>query len=101
MDKNDLGQVVQDQNVIDSEERTFGKYQGIYLKYNSITESGALNQRIYLVCPDLYRVLMIYIGDDVSKDEAIKVADRSTSGTSSGSTVFFAASPASILTETP
>ena len=32
LDKNDLGQVVQDQNVIDSEERTFGKYQGIYLK---------------------------------------------------------------------
>ena len=76
LDKNDLGQVVQDQNVIDSEERTFGKYQGIYLKYNSITESGALNQRIYLVCPDLYRVLMIYIGDDVSKDEAIKVAEN-------------------------
>ena len=76
LDKNDLGQVVQDQNVIDSEERTFGKYQGIYLKYNSITESGALNQRIYLVCPDLYRVLMIYIGDDVPKDEAIKVAEN-------------------------
>lgn len=61
---------------LDSEERTFGKYQGIYLKYNSITENGALNQRIYLVCPDLYRVLMIYIGDDVSKDEAIKVAEN-------------------------
>ena len=76
LDKNDLGQVVQDQNVIDSEERTFGKYQGIYLKYNSITENGALNQRIYLICPDLYRVLMIYIGDDVSKDEAIKVAEN-------------------------
>ena len=76
LDKNDLGQVVQDQNVIDSEERTFGKYQGIYLKYNSITENGAINQRIYLVCPDLYRVLMIYIGDDVSKDEAIKVAEN-------------------------
>ena len=76
LDKNDLGQVVQDQNVIDSEERTFGKYQGIYLKYNSITENGALNQRIYLVCPDLYRVLMIYIGDDVPKDEAIKVAEN-------------------------
>lgn len=76
LDKNDLGQVVQDQNVVDSEARTFGKYQGVYLKYNSITESGTFNQRIYLACPDLYRVLMIYIGDDVSKDEAIKVAEN-------------------------
>ena len=28
LDKNDLGQVVQDQNVIDSEERTFGEIPG-------------------------------------------------------------------------
>lgn len=76
LDKNDLGQVVQDQNVVDSEARTFGKYQGVYLKYNSIMKSGSFNQRIYLACPDLYRVLMIYIGDDVSKDEAIKVAEN-------------------------
>ena len=76
LDKNDLGQVAQDRNVIDSEERTFGKYQGVYLKYNSIAESGTFNQRIYLVCPDLYRVLMIYVGDDVSKEDAIKVAEN-------------------------
>ncbi len=76
LDKNDLGQVVQDQNVVDSEARTFGKYQGVYLKYNSITKSGSFNQRIYLACPDLYRVLMIYIGDDVSKEDAIKVAEN-------------------------
>ena len=76
LDKNDLGQVVQDQNVIDSEERTFGEYQGVYLKYNSIAKSGTFNQRIYLACPDLYRVIMIYIGDDVSKEDAIKVAEN-------------------------
>lgn len=76
LDKNGLGQVAQDRNVIDSEERTFGKYQGIYLKYNNIVESGTFNQRIYLVCPDLYRVLMVYIGDDVSKEDAIKVAEN-------------------------
>ena len=29
LDKNDLGQVVQDQNVIDSEERTFGNTRDI------------------------------------------------------------------------
>ena len=67
---------MQDQNVIDSEERTFGEYQGVYLKYNSIAKSGTFNQRIYLVCPDLYRVIMIYIGDDVSKEDAIKVAEN-------------------------
>lgn len=47
-----------------------------YLKYNSIAKSGTFNQRIYLVCPDLYRVIMIYIGDDVSKEDAIKVAEN-------------------------
>ena len=76
LDENDLGQVVQDRNVIDSEEGTFGKYDGVYLKYNSITENGSFNQRIYLVCPDLYRVLEVFIGDDVSKDDAIKVAEN-------------------------
>lgn len=76
LDKNDLDQVVQDQNVVESEERTFGDYQGIYLKYNHIITDGSFNQRIYLVCPDLYRVLTVYIGDDVSKEDAIKVVEN-------------------------
>ena len=76
LDQNDLSQVIQDQNVVDSEERTFGDYEGVYLAYNSVAENGSFNQRIYLACPDLYRVLTVYIGDDVSKEDAIKVAEN-------------------------
>ena len=34
------------------------------------TSKGTFDQRIYLFCPDKYRVITIYIGDDVSKDDA-------------------------------
>ena len=74
---NDLGQVVQDQNVVDSEAAHFWKIPGgISQSITALPKSGAFNQRIYLACPDLYRVLMIYIGDDVSKEDAIKVAEN-------------------------
>ena len=70
LDNDDLNQALENKNVVESEERTFGKYEGVYLKYNNLkTEKGAFDQRIYLLCPDKYRVITIYIGDDVSKDE--------------------------------
>ena len=56
LDKNDLGQVVQDQNVIDSEERTFGKYQGYISNIIALPKTGLLTRefilsaRIYIVC---------------------------------------------------
>lgn len=58
--------------VIDSEERTFGEYEGVYLQY----QNGEFDKRIYLVCPDIYRVISIYIGNDVSKEDAIKVVEN-------------------------
>ena len=77
LDNDDLNQALENKNVIESEERTFGKYEGVYLKYNNLkTEKGAFDQRIYLLCPDKYRVITIYIGDDVSKDDAVKVAEN-------------------------
>ena len=77
LDNDDLNQVLENKNVVESEERTFGKYEGVYLKYNNLkTEKGTFDQRIYLFCPDKYRVITIYIGDDVSKDDAVKVAEN-------------------------
>ena len=77
LDNDDLNQALENKNVVESEERTFGKYEGVYLKYNNLkTEKGAFDQRIYLLCPDKYRVITIYIGDDVSKDDAVKVAEN-------------------------
>ena len=77
LDSDDLNQALENKNVVESEERTFGKYEGVYLKYNNLkTEKGTFDQRIYLLCPDEYRVITIYIGDDVSKEEAVKVAEN-------------------------
>ena len=69
LDEDDLSKVMQDKNVVDCEERTFGNYEGVYLKYNDLAEDGSFNQRIYLLRPDVYRVITVYIGDDISKTD--------------------------------
>ena len=46
LDEDDLSKVMQDKNVVDCEERTFGNYEGVYLKYNDLAEDGSFNQRI-------------------------------------------------------
>ena len=76
LDEDDLDIVMQDKNVVECEKRTFGNYEGIYLKYNDLAQDGSFDQRIYLLCPDMYRVIMIYIGDDILKEDAIKVAEN-------------------------
>lgn len=76
LDEDDLDKVMQDKDVVDCEKRTFGDYEGIYLKYNDLAEDGSFSQRIYLFCPDLYRVITVYIGDDIAKEDAVKVAEN-------------------------
>lgn len=76
LDSDDFAQVKEDKNIVESEERTFGQYEGVYLKYHEVMQDGFFNQRIYLLCPEAYRVITIYVGDDVSKEDAIKVAEN-------------------------
>lgn len=76
LDENDLSRVMKDKNVVECEERIFGNYKGVYLKYYDLAENGSFNQRIYLLCPDVYRVITVYIGDDISKEDAVKVAEN-------------------------
>lgn len=76
LDDDDLDIVMQDKSVVECEERTFGNYEGVYLKYNDLAEDGSFNQRIYLLCPDVYRVITIYIGDDILKEDAVKVVEN-------------------------
>ena len=64
MDKEDLKAVLVDTGVVESEERVFGKYSGVYLRYQNLTEDPSFDQRIYLLCPEEYRVVILYIGDD-------------------------------------
>lgn len=64
-----------DTSVEESEQTTFGAHEGVYLKYHSVRTDTHFNQRIYLLCPEESRVLIVYIGSDVSKEEAYKVAE--------------------------
>lgn len=76
MEKKDLNEALLDTNVIESEEHIFGTYDGVYLKYDDLKKDKSFNQRIYLLCPENYRVLIIYIGDDVSKADAYKFVEN-------------------------
>lgn len=60
-----------DKYVVEKEETDFGEHEGVYLRMEKGT--GVL-QRIYLLCPEVHRILQIFIGDEVSKEEAYKVA---------------------------
>lgn len=76
LDKNDFGKALKDVNVVESEKGIWGGNEGIYLQYQDFEQDGSFNQRMYLLYPEEYRVLIMYIGDDVSKEEAIKVAEN-------------------------
>lgn len=76
LDSDDFEKIKEEKNIEESEERTFGQYEGIYLKYHEVMKDGFFNQRIYLLCPEEYRVITIYVGDDVSKEDALKVAEN-------------------------
>ena len=57
--------------------RTGGfSFASAFLDENDLAEDGSFNQRIYLLCPDVYRVITVYIGDDITKEDAIKVAEN-------------------------
>ena len=76
LDSDDFGKILTDTGVVESEERTFGSRTGVYLKYQDLEQDGSFNQRIYLLCPEEYRVVILYIGDDVQKEDAMKVAEN-------------------------
>ena len=44
----DFEKAKEDKNIVESEEHTFGKYEGVYLRYHEVIQDGFFNQRIYL-----------------------------------------------------
>lgn len=52
--------------------------KGCICSYQDLQKDQSFNQRIYLLCPEEYRVIILYIGDDVAKDEAVKFAENLT-----------------------
>lgn len=65
-----------EKGVIASEEMNVNGYSGVYLEYQSLIEDEiSFNQRIYVAYTDVHYVMEMFVGSDVAKDEAIKVAE--------------------------
>lgn len=76
LDNNDRDIVMELGNIVESEKRFFGDFEGIYLRYHDLKKDGSFNQRIYLFCPEYYRAFLIFVGDDVTKEEAVKLVEN-------------------------
>ena len=63
-------------NVKESENISVGGHEGVYFALQSIGgEDISFNQRIYVAYPDVHYVMELYAASDVSKEEAIKIAE--------------------------
>lgn len=76
MDSRSFDAVLQETGVVESEQRTFGTREGIYLQYQDMKQDGSFDKCIYLLCPEEYQMLIIQIGDDISKEDAVKFAEN-------------------------
>ncbi len=77
MDTGDDTFEVLDKNVKNSEEIQVAGYDGVYLEYESVGDSAAaFNKKIYVNYPDVHYVMEMYVGGDVSKEEALKIAEH-------------------------
>ncbi len=77
MDTGDDAFEVKHEDVVSSEEFMAGGYQGIYLEYpNLYPDEITFNQRIYVAYTDVHYVMEMYVASDVSKEEALKIAEN-------------------------
>lgn len=62
--------------VVSREEITVNGNNGVYLEFLNLFEDEiSFNQRIYVAYPDLHYVMEMYIASDVTKEEAVKIAE--------------------------
>ena len=77
MDTGDDKFQVQHKDVLASEEFTSNGHQGFYLEYPQLNpDEIAFNQRLYVAFTDIHYVMEMYAASDVSKEEAIKIAEH-------------------------
>lgn len=77
MDTGDDQFNIQHGDVLTSEEFTADGYQGVYLEYPNLYENEIhFNQRIYVAYTDVHYVMEMYAASDVSKEEALKIAEN-------------------------
>ncbi len=63
-------------NVIENEDIQIGTHDGVYLKlHENKEEENSFNQRIYVAYTEFSYVMEMYVASDVSKQEALKIAE--------------------------
>lgn len=76
MDKGDAQFTMQTENVLSSEDITVNGYDAVWLKLQNLyEEESSINQRLYVAYTDVHYVMEMYIGSDVTKEEALKIAE--------------------------
>lgn len=71
----DLGGMV-DTNVVEQKKMTIGDHEAVYLKKNQIDSGGIGHSRIlYIMYPEVQRILQIYVGDDMPEDALLEMAE--------------------------
>lgn len=76
MDTGDEAFWMQDHYVTESENIQVGNHDGVYEKMQNIVgDDSAFDQMIYVTYPEYHYVMQMYVGHDVTKEEACKVAE--------------------------
>ncbi|MCI8860378.1 MAG: DUF4367 domain-containing protein [Lachnospiraceae bacterium] len=75
MDQGDDQFKMQHGDVLSSEDFSANGYKGVYLEYPHLSEDEiTFNQRIYVAFTDTHYVMEMFVGSDVSKEDALKIA---------------------------
>lgn len=76
MDTGDETFWMQDNYVTENENIQVGSHDGVYAKMqNTMGDDTAFDQMIYVTYPEYHYVMQMYIGHDVTKEDACKVAE--------------------------
>lgn len=78
MDQSDAaGSLKLDKNVTYSEQLSISDHQAVYLEKGMKGQEGSGFGRIfYVIYPEVWHVLEVFVGDDMTKEEAIKVIEN-------------------------
>lgn len=76
MDMGDDAFEVLDKNVLSSQEIQVNGHDGVYLELAKTNDgSVSFDKRIYVSYPEVHHVMQMYVGSNVSKEEALKMGE--------------------------
>lgn len=67
---------INDKYIVNSENIKLGSHDGVVLQFKKTTDNrGSMDKKIYVFYPEVHYVMVMYVGSDLSKEEAIKIAE--------------------------